>query len=125
MLQQFDTPRDLYDRPANLFVAGFIGSPAMNLLQGRLDGSSVHLGEHVVDIPGMTSRNAEVTIGVRPESMRLTTREDGGMPVEVTVVEELGADNYVYGTSDVKGTPHSVIVRVPGHRCRPRATSST
>ena len=116
VLQQVDTPLNLYDRPDNLFVAGFIGSPQMNLLQGRLDGSSVHLGEHVVDIPGMTSRNAEVTIGVRPESMRLTTREDGGMPVEVTVVEELGADNYVYGTSDVKGTPHSVIVRVPGRQ---------
>jgi multiple sugar transport system ATP-binding protein len=51
-------------------------------------------------------------VGVRPENWRLTSKEEGGMPVEVTVIEELGADGFVYGTSDVEGTPSTVIVRV-------------
>ena len=58
--------------------------------------------------------NGKVTVGVRPEAWRLVTKEEGGFPVTVTVVEELGADAYVYGTSDVEGTPHDVIIRVSG-----------
>jgi len=53
-----------------------------------------------------------VTVGVRPESWRLTTQAEGGLPVTVRLVEELGADAYVYGTSGVEGTPHDIIVRV-------------
>jgi multiple sugar transport system ATP-binding protein len=53
-----------------------------------------------------------ITIGVRPESWRIVSPEDGGLPIDVTVVEELGADAFVYGTSDVEGTPSTVVVRV-------------
>ena len=56
----------------------------------------------------------DVTVGVRPENWRLVSSEEGGLPVRVTVVEELGADNYVYGTSDVEGVPSTVIIRLPG-----------
>ena len=55
---------------------------------------------------------SEVTVGVRPESWRLVTAEEGGLPVKVTVVEELGADGFLYGTSEVEGAPDSIVIRV-------------
>ena len=113
-LQQVDTPLALYDRPANLFVAGFIGSPQMNLLQGVATGGQVRLGDYTVPVDPTAAKvmDGNVTVGVRPENWRLVTPTDGGLPIDVTVVEELGADSYAYGTSDVAGTPHDVIVRV-------------
>ena len=113
-LQQVDTPLRLYDKPSNLFVAGFIGSPQMNLMQGQASGGEVRLGNYTVPVdPSASSRiNGNVTVGVRPEAWRLVTKEEGGLPVQVTVVEELGADGFVYGTSGVEGTPHDIIVRV-------------
>ena len=116
ILQQVDTPLALYDHPNNLFVAGFIGSPQMNLMEGKGAGGEVHLGSYTVPVdPTAVSQMAgDVTVGVRPEDWRIVSQEDGGLPVEVTVVEELGADSYVYGTSAVEGTPHNVIVRIGG-----------
>ncbi|CAA0125976.1 Trehalose import ATP-binding protein SugC [Mycolicibacterium vanbaalenii] len=111
-LQQVGTPMDLYDRPANVFVAGFIGSPAMNLFESRLADRSVTLGDHLLTVgPGVDHAGGPVTIGVRPESWRRIGPGDG-MPVRVSVVEELGSDAFVYGTA-VSGD-HDVIVRVNG-----------
>ena len=59
-------------------------------------------------------RLAALPFGVRPENWRLVSAEEGGLPVTVTVVEELGADSFVYGTCDVEGTLSNVIVRVSG-----------
>jgi multiple sugar transport system ATP-binding protein len=114
VLQQVDTPLRLYDRPANLFVAGFIGSPQMNLMEGVAVQGQVKLGDYMVPVDPAASRTAHgrVTVGVRPENWRIVTAEEGGLPVDVTVVEELGADGFVYGTSGVEGTPHDIIVRV-------------
>ncbi len=113
-LQQVDSPLNLYDRPVNLFVAGFIGSPQMNLMKGTASGGKVKLGEYAVPVDEKAAHqmNGNVTVGVRPEAWRLVTKEDGGLPVSVTVVEELGADGFVYGTSGVEGTPHDIIIRV-------------
>jgi multiple sugar transport system ATP-binding protein len=118
ILQQVDTPLALYDKPANLFVAGFIGSPQMNLMEGAADQGAVRLGEyHVpVDETAANQMQGNVTVGVRPEAWRQVEKEDGGLPVKVTVVEELGADAYVYGTSGVEGTPHDIIIRVSGRQ---------
>jgi multiple sugar transport system ATP-binding protein len=55
-----------------------------------------------------------ITVGVRPEAWRVVSPEVGGLPITVTVVEELGADAFVYGSSDVAGVPHTVVVRVGG-----------
>jgi multiple sugar transport system ATP-binding protein len=113
-LMQVDTPLNLYDRPVNLFVAGFIGSPQMNLMEATAVDGQAKIGDYVVpvDPTAQSKMKGNVTVGVRPEAWRLVTREEGGLPVEVTVVEELGSDAFVYGTSGVQGTPHDLIVRV-------------
>ena len=115
-LQQVDTPLNLYDKPVNLFVAGFIGSPQMNLMSATVHDGQAKVGNYVVPVDENAVKKAdgEIVVGVRPESWRLVGAEDGGLPVEVTVVEELGSDAYVYGTSGVEGTPSSIIVRVSG-----------
>lgn len=113
-LQQVDTPLGLYDRPANLFVAGFIGSPQMNLLEAHNDGGKARIGEFDVPVDEAAAHRMRenVTIGVRPEAWRQVGADEGGLPVTVTVVEELGADAFVYGTSGVEGTPNNIIIRV-------------
>jgi multiple sugar transport system ATP-binding protein len=116
VLQQCDTPRRMYDHPDNVFVAGFIGSPAMNLLtlpvvdNGVQFGDSVHRVERAVVAE---ADNDTVTVGVRPEDLELA---EHGLPVEVDVVEELGADAYIYGRTNLDGKEHQIIARVDGRR---------
>src|ERR1700759_688380 len=95
LLQQFAAPRELYRNPANVFVAGFIGSPAMNLFTLPIVDSAVSLGDWPIRLPReIADAASEVVVGVRPEHFEL-----GGLGVEmeVDVVEELGADAYLYG----------------------------
>jgi multiple sugar transport system ATP-binding protein len=115
-LQQVDTPLGLYDHPVNLFVAGFIGSPQMNLMAATAHEGKAKIGEYLVPVDEAAARKAkgEIVVGVRPEAWRQVSADDGGLPVKVTVVEELGADAFVYGTSGIEGTPSNVIVRVSG-----------
>jgi multiple sugar transport system ATP-binding protein len=115
-LQQVDTPLRLYDKPVNLFVAGFIGSPQMNLIEAKADNGQAKIGDYLVPVDPSAAHKMQgaITVGVRPEAWRVVGPDDGGMPVKVTVVEDLGADAFVYGTSDVEGTPSSIIIRVSG-----------
>jgi multiple sugar transport system ATP-binding protein len=115
-LQQVDTPLGLYDRPVNLFVAGFIGSPQMNLIEATAVDGQAQIGEYMVPVDPTASKKMQghITVGVRPEAWRLVSGSEQGLPVAVTVVEELGADAFVYGTCGVEGTPSNVIVRVSG-----------
>jgi multiple sugar transport system ATP-binding protein len=117
ILQQADTPLNLYDKPKNLFVAGFIGSPAMNLLRAHNVDGHAKLGdiEVPIDRAAATKGHGDITVGVRPENWRLVG-EGEGIPVKVTVVEELGADGFVYGTSGAEGTPDNVIIRIDARR---------
>ena len=92
ILQQVDTPRNLYDRPINAFVAGFIGSPAMNLLNVPVSNGKAHLGS--IEIPVPASAGNIVTVGIRPEAWTPAT---SGFDIHVEVVEELGADAFVFG----------------------------
>jgi multiple sugar transport system ATP-binding protein len=100
-LQQVDTPRSLYDRPENAFVAGFIGSPAMNLRTVRVVAGGVQFGDHVVPLKAETMASVgeqnigEVTLGLRPEAFGVS--QDGtGVTLHVDLVEELGADSFVH-----------------------------
>jgi multiple sugar transport system ATP-binding protein len=116
LLVQVGRPRELYDRPRNLFVAGFIGSPAMNLFTLPVVDGGVRLGEQVVPVARETlgrTDAAEVVLGVRPEDLEVGAV---GLPLEVDVVEELGADAYVYGRAGLGDRTHVVTARVDGRR---------
>ncbi|MEU6626070.1 sn-glycerol-3-phosphate ABC transporter ATP-binding protein UgpC [Streptomyces litmocidini] len=121
LLQQVDSPRNMYDKPANLFVAGFIGSPAMNLVEVPITDGGVKFGNSVVpvtrDAIAAASANGDttVTVGVRPEHFDVSgpTSKDG-LAVTVNVVEELGSDGFVYGTTRVGGEDKDLVVRVGG-----------
>ena len=119
LLQQCDTPRRMYERPANVFVAGFIGSPAMNLIEAPIVEGGVAFDGAVVPVDRESLAKASklgektVTLGIRPESFDTTTTGTGtGIAVIVNVVEELGADAFAYGTAKAGGSDVDVIVRV-------------
>jgi len=119
LLQQVDMPRVLYDSPVNSFVAGFIGSPAMNLIEGTMASDGVMIGPAVVAVPRalLTAAVAgPVTVGLRPEALRLAG-EGAGIPAVVNLVEELGSEAYVYchlagNAKDAITAMPDVIVRV-------------
>ncbi len=112
LLQQVDTPRNLYDRPSHVFVAGFIGSPAMNLVQLPIIDGGVQFGDAVLPIDRAILAKASgnrVTVGIRPEKL---TPAAHGLEVDVDVVEELGSDGYLYGRVNLDGQEHNIVVRV-------------
>jgi multiple sugar transport system ATP-binding protein len=124
MLQQCATPRELYDRPANVFVAGFIGSPAMNLRTLPRTADGVALGDLLVPVSASLEPSLrEVTMGVRPESLRLTGESEPGFALAVELVEELGADAYLHGRLEDDDGGDRVVVRVDG-RTPPRLGES-
>src|SRR6476659_9077664 len=114
LLQQVGTPRDLYEKPNNVFVAGFIGSPAMNLFPAHIAEGGVQFGVEA-DTLGK-AHGTEVTIGVRPEDIQVAPEDGKGLTVTVDLVEELGADGYLYGHADVAGKRTDIVARVDGRR---------
>jgi multiple sugar transport system ATP-binding protein len=115
-LQQCDAPRALYDRPVNTFVAGFIGSPAMNLCAATSGpNGSVTLGGAGVTLPaGVGAEDGrELVLGLRPESLELA---GDGLAARVEVVEELGADAYVFCAAQVGGAETRLVARVDARR---------
>ena len=131
LLQQVGTPQEMYERPANEFVAGFIGSPAMNLGTFTVDGEWAKIGPARVPLSeaaraALTPEDGgKIKIGFRPEGLDVVDESvEGTIPVEVDFVEELGSDAYVYGHlvgdergeglgSGAEGTNKQLIVRVP------------
>ncbi|MDH6180110.1 multiple sugar transport system ATP-binding protein [Microbacteriaceae bacterium SG_E_30_P1] len=116
ILQQVGTPRDLYEAPQNVFVAGFIGSPAMNLFDADVVDGGLKFGTATAKVDRETlshTKESKVTIGVRPEDLIVSTTGEG-LPVEVDVVEELGADGYLYGHTEIDGNRVDIVARVDG-----------
>ncbi len=130
VLQQVGTPREMYDKPANEFVAGFIGSPAMNLGRFTVSGDVATLGAAKIQLSKATldaiapEDGGKVTIGFRPESLEVVSAKDEhSIPVRLSFVEELGSDAYIYGelvgaegSEDKLGSGEDssqIIVRVP------------
>jgi multiple sugar transport system ATP-binding protein len=106
-LQQCDTPRVLFDRPVNTFVAGFIGSPAMNLCTFPVTGGKVAFGDVTID--AVYTRRDKLIVGVRPEALELASE---GVDARVDVVEELGLDAYVFCTAALPGGEQRLVARV-------------
>jgi multiple sugar transport system ATP-binding protein len=121
LLQQVDTPRELYERPGNAFVAGFIGSPAMNI-------RTVPLTENGADFAGLllpltreqiaaarqNGSDGKVTVGFRPEHSEVVEESGGGLAMVVELVEELGSDAYVHGHAAVEEGHATLVVRTDG-----------
>jgi multiple sugar transport system ATP-binding protein len=116
-LQQCDTPRALYELPANVFVAGFIGSPAMNLCRVRCEHGAIALGGVAIALPHGVDA-AEIIVGLRPESLELAA---DGIPCDVEVVEEIGADAYVFAAAEIG----KLVARVDAKRAPERGARIT
>ena len=123
-IEQIGAPLEVYERPASVFVAGFLGSPAMNLLDARLadDGAAVLLGDQRLPLPARPPAppGRRVTLGIRPEHLHL---RDGGsvaaanedeLLLTVDVVEALGADTVVHGHVGDGADRHALTARLAG-----------
>jgi len=116
VLLQCDTPRALYQEPVNAFVAGFIGSPPMNLLDATVETGGLRVGAALIPLSRAlpVAVGAPVTVGVRPEALTLATGE--GIPATISIVEELGAEAFVHATlaGASRGDPEHahIILRV-------------
>ena len=108
-LQQCATPRELFDRPVNTFVAGFIGSPAMNLCTLPVQDGRLPFGSVAIDPPVALNGRGEVILGVRPEALELA---GDGLEAHVDAVEELGLDAFVYCSAELPGGPARLVARV-------------
>ena len=125
VIQQLASPKEIYRRPVNRFVAGFVGSPAMNFVDGTLglegdrphivlaDGTRIDLAGYEFEKPPTAGRKA--TLGVRPEQVDLRHRSDDSsvLPLELTLVEPMGADTLVW--AHLAGTQFSVRVDGDDH----------
>ncbi len=113
VLQQLGAPGQLYSHPDNVFVAGFIGTPAMNLFAVTYADGAVCFGDLAYPVPQgqMSGVRDRVTVGVRPEHLQVS---DQGLLVEVEVIEELGADAYVYGRALSTGEADKSVSLAPG-----------
>jgi len=117
ILQQVGSPRDLYETPKNDFVAGFIGSPAMNLFEADLAEGGIRFGTKVVPVERAALTSAHGTtakIGIRPEDVVVGPDGGEGLQVHVDLVEELGADGYLYGHTEISGRRTDIVARVDG-----------
>jgi multiple sugar transport system ATP-binding protein len=121
VLQQAGTPRDLYDHPNNVFVAGFIGSPAMNFLTAQTDGSGLRVGDLALRLSGQPGRIATdrpagstLVVGFRPEHMDIVDGQADvvTIPVQVDVVEYLGNEELIHAQS----ADNEIVAIVPSAR---------
>lgn len=130
ILQQVGSPREMYDEPQNSFVAGFIGSPAMNLATFKIDGTHAKLGDAIIPLSSETVKavtpedDGKIVVGFRPEGLHLVdVNAPTGIPIIVDLVEELGSDAYIYGhlegtgedTGAIEIGAKEIVVRVPPH----------
>lgn len=102
-IQQIGTPREIYEQPDNMFVAEFIGSPAMNFFKGKIVGNKLYIGDIPLSIPKSklqlfkNTRQEEIIVGIRPEHLKASKiRNDEGVCVTVDVAEMAGAECFIH-----------------------------
>ncbi len=116
VIEQIGTPIEIYERPQTTFVAGFIGSPSMNLIKGRIDdsGGAVLLGDGArqkLDGKDPALAGRKVIFGARPEHLQVTPADSASLTLTVSIVEQLGADSLVHGTF---GGGAEAVIRLDG-----------
>ena len=116
--EQIGAPMEVYSRPATTFVAGFIGSPSMNLLRGDAQGTRFSTGAAQLTLPAPAPTPGALILGVRPEHLLPVDSAGAMLTMTVEMVEVLGADSYVYGTLGPAGTP-TLVARLDGTALRP------
>jgi len=128
LLQQVASPQELYERPANLFVAGFIGSPAMNFMGGTLEEGKLRTGLGDIPLTGRlqqalssSAAGRQMIVGIRPEDFEDASlvpseaRHNGiTFPATVDVVESLGSEKYVYFSQELGGVDAAELTELPG-----------
>ena len=110
-IEQVGTPMDLYERPANRFVAGFIGAPSMNFLPVRGDRTRIE-SPGLVSVPNPRGKKLVTELGIRPEHLSLADGSDADISGEIELIERLGAETYAY--IRVPGQPADLTLRLPG-----------
>ena len=120
LAEQIDTPANIYEKPASTFVAGFIGSPAMNFIRcevaGANKGLAVHGGGMIKprETP-LPEPGSQLFLGIRPEHLKKVTDGNGDIEIDVLAVETLGADTLAHGRlADVSGEGSEIVARLPG-----------
>ena len=110
VVQQFGTPREIYLDPANTFVARFIGTPPMNLIEARLERGSLRIGERTFSLPahlaGAASGDQPVLVGIRPNSLTIVSGHDQALAGTVALVEHVGAESVIDVRLDHATTAH-------------------
>jgi multiple sugar transport system ATP-binding protein len=127
-LQQVDRPQVLYDAPANLFVAGFIGSPAMNLVEAELadanGGVVARFGPHELPVPHPVEARGRVALGIRPEDIR-TTGDGAPLEVIVDIKEDMGAEVYLHFAVDAPPVKAEELREIVGDEALEAAEEQT
>jgi multiple sugar transport system ATP-binding protein len=110
VVQQFGTPREIYLDPANTFVARFIGTPPMNLIEGRIERGSLRIGEGSFPLPAHLTALAEseqhVLVGIRPNSLKIVGSREGALAGKIALVEHVGAESVIDVKLDHATTAH-------------------
>ena len=122
VLQQFGTPEEIYNKPANLFVASFIGSPPMNFLTGAIDGTNIVVNGIALKLPSHATvlSGRELQLGIRPQDLMLTDQKSGSLPGTVSLVELLGSEKLI--EVELEGGNHVTVQVNADHNAKVRET---
>ncbi|CAH1544020.1 sn-glycerol 3-phosphate ABC transporter ATP binding subunit [Vibrio harveyi] len=112
-VEQVGTPLEIYDNPASLFVATFIGSPSMNILDGNVSVDGITIGDALLPVSTTSLALGEIKLGLRPEHLQIS-QDNPWLQVEVELIESLGADLLLYCHTE-GGDSQKLVVRVEGH----------
>jgi multiple sugar transport system ATP-binding protein len=123
-LQQVDKPQVLYDKPANLFVAGFIGSPAMNLVEADVADGVIRFGPHTLPLPEGVTARGRVALGIRPEDI-YTSGDGAPLDVTIDIKEDMGAEVFLHFAVDAPPVKAEELAEIVGEEALEAAEEQT